>query len=135
MATVQSATTDLLRRASVAAVAQAVSVYQPTSSDDAASVRRTVTGLIDREIRVAGDQGEDNTYEAMKTLRAAVVADLNARGGALPSIKTFEFAGSLPAPVLANRIYRNSSRSDGLVEQANPVHPAFMPPAFKALSV
>ena len=135
MAKAQSATTDLLRRASIAAVAQAASMYQPTSSDDAASVRRSVTSLIDREIRVAGDQGEDNTYQAMKTLRAAVVADLNSRGGALPSIKTFQFAGSLPAPVLANRIYRDSSRADGLVEQANPVHPAFMPATFKALSV
>lgn len=135
MSTVQSASTDLFRRSCIAAVAQASSEYQPTSSDDAASMRDTVTALIDSEIQVAGDQGSDNTYDAMKTLRAAVVADLNARGGALAAMKTFQFAGSLPSLTLANRMYRDATRADELVEEADPIHPAFMPLTFKALSV
>lgn len=135
MATAQEAATDLFRRSCISAVAQAAAQYQPTSSDDAAQMRDTVTALIDAEIVIAGDQGEDDTYSAMKSLRAAVVADLNARGGALAAIKTFQFPASLPALTLANRIYRDAGRADELVEQASPVHPAFMPRSFKALSV
>ncbi|BCQ23161.1 DNA circularization N-terminal domain-containing protein [Caballeronia sp. NK8] len=135
MASAQGAASDLFRRACVAAVAQASSQYQPTSSDDAAAMRDTVTALIDAEIVIAGDQGADNTYDAMKTLRAAVVADLNTRGAALAAMKTFQFAASLPALVLANRMYRDAARADEIVGEANPVHPAFMPLSFKALSV
>jgi prophage DNA circulation protein len=134
MTTMQNACADLFRRTCIAAVAQASSTYQPTSSDDAAQVRDTVTGLIDAELTIAGDQGEDETYEAMRTLRTAVVADLNARGAGLAAIKSFAFSSSLPAPVLANRIYRDASRADDLVAQAQPIHPLFMPATFKALS-
>ncbi|WP_309915830.1 hypothetical protein [Caballeronia sp. LZ033] len=135
MAAAQAAATDLFRRSCISAVVQAAAQYQPTSSDDAAQMRDTVTGLIDAEIVIAGDQGEDATYSAMKSLRAAVVADLNARGGALAAIKTFQLPARLPALTLANRIYRDASRADELVEQASTVHPAFMPQSFKALSV
>jgi prophage DNA circulation protein len=83
---------------------------------------------------VAGDQGEDETYEALSTLRAAVVADLNKRGAGLSSIKTFNLPSTLPSLALATRLYRDPTRSDELVAQANPVHPAFMPTTFKALA-
>ena len=134
MSTMQAACADLFRRTCVAAVAQASSTYQPSSSDDAAQVRDAVTDLIDAELAIAGDQGEDETYQAMRTLRAAVVADLNARGAGLSSIKTFVFPASMPALTLANRIYRDASRADDLVAQADPIHPLFMPTTFKALS-
>lgn len=134
MATMQAASGDLFRRAAIASVATAASKYQPTSSDDAAAVRDAVTSLIDAEIEVAGNQGEDSTYGALRTLRAAVVQDLNKRGAGLASIATFTFKANLPALVIAQRLYRDASRADELVTQANPAHPAFMPQAFKALS-
>lgn len=134
MGQMQGACSDLFRRTSIGAVAQASSTYQPTSSDDAARVRDLVVGLIDDEMLVAGDQGEDETYEALSTLRAAVVADLNKRGAGLSSIRTFSFATAIPSLVLATRIYRDPTRADELVAQANPVHPAFMPTSFKALA-
>ncbi|SIT43663.1 putative bacteriophage DNA circulation protein, Mu-like protein [Paraburkholderia piptadeniae] len=134
MSTMQSASGDLFRRAAIASVAIAASRYQPTSSDDAAAVREAVTALIDLEIEVAGNQGEDSTYGALRTLRAAVVQDLNKRGAGLASIATFNFKANLPALVLAQRLYRDPSRADELVAQADPAHPAFMPQTFKALS-
>ncbi|BDC37761.1 DNA circularization protein [Paraburkholderia terrae] len=134
MGDMQSACSDLFRRTSIGAVAQASSTYQPTSSDDAARVRDLVTDLIDVEMTVAGDQGEDETYEALSTLRAAVVADLNKRGAGLSSIKTFSLPSTLPSLALATRLYRDPTRADELVAQASPVHPAFMPTTFKALA-
>lgn len=134
MAAMQSACGDLFRRAAIAALAQASSTYQPTSADDAAQVRSNVTSLIDAEILIAGDQGEDQTYESLRALRSSVVQDLNARGAGLASITTVQVKAALPALVLATRLYRDAGRADELVSQGNPIHPAFMPSRFKALS-
>lgn len=133
MASMQSASGDLFRRTAIAAVATASASYQPTSSDDAVAMRTNVVQLIDDEMKTAGDQGEDETYDALRALRAAVVDDLNARGAGLASMRSFSFQASMPALVLANRIYRDATRADDLIAEANPVHPAFFPTTFKAL--
>ena len=133
MAAMQGATSDLFRRAGVVALARASANYQPTSSDDAAAVRTAVCTMLDAEIIIAGDQGQDATFGALRAVRAAVSRDLAARGASLSSVVTV-VSGSVPAPVLAQRLYRDPVRADELVTQAAPVHPAFMPARFKALS-
>lgn len=125
---------DLFRRAAVVSLARASSTYQPASSDDAVAIRATVTGLLDNEITIAGDQGDDATYSALRTLRLAVAQDLTTRSVGLPAVETFAFNASLPSLVLAQRLYQDPSRADELVQEAAPVHPAFMPTRFKALS-
>ena len=83
---------------------------------------------------IAGNQGEDDVYASLKALRQSVVADLDARGSGLAAIATFNFNATLPALTLANRLYRDATRSEELVAQAAPVHPAFVSTTFKALS-
>lgn len=134
MGDMQVACGDLFRRTTIASIASASSTYQPTSSDDAVRVRDLLTGLIDAEMTVAGDEGDDDTYEALSALREAVVADLNQRGAGLAAIKAFTFAAPMNALALATRLYRDPTRADELIAQANPVHPAFMPTSFKALA-
>jgi prophage DNA circulation protein len=133
-ATMQAACTDLLRRAAIAQIAISSSTYQPTSANDASAMRDSIAALIDNEITTAANQGEDDVYLSLRTLRQAVVADLDQRGSGLASIATFNFNATLPALTLANRIYRDATRSDELVVQAAPIHPAFCPTSFKALS-
>lgn len=133
-ATMQNACADLFRRATVAQIAVSATTYQPSSADDASAMRDSITALIDEEIMTAANQGEDDVYSSLRTLRQAVVADLDARGSGLASVATFSFNATLPALTLANRMYRDSTRSDELVSQASPVHPAFMPTQFNALS-
>jgi prophage DNA circulation protein len=133
VALMAGASSDLFRRAAVIALAQAASGYQPTSHDDAAAVRIQVTGRLDAEIAIAGDQGQDETYNALRDLRTAVVQDLTARGTSLAALVVVSTPLSLPAPVLAQRLYRDAGRADELVAEANPIHPAFMPTTFKAL--
>ena len=133
MATTQTALGNLFRRSTVASLANASASYQPSSANDAMTVRNTVTGLLDGEIEIAGDNGEDATFGALRSLRQAVVTDLNTRGAALPPLKTVSFQASLPAAVLALRLYRDPSRAAELVSEANPPHPAFMPLSFAAL--
>lgn len=134
MATMQSATGDLFRRAAVVALARASSAYQPASADDASQVRTTVCDALDREIWIAGDQGEDATFNALRKLRAAVVMDLNSRGAGLPDTATVQLPVPAPAPVLALKMYRDASRGDELVSVSNCVHPAFLPLSFGASS-
>lgn len=133
-AVMSSAAGDLLRRSAIAQVATSSTAYQPASADDAIGVRDTVVALIDAEIQVAADQGEDDVYASLRTLRQAVVTDFDSRGQGLAAVTTFQFSGPIPALALANRIYRDVGREGELVSQANPVHPAFLPTSFKALA-
>lgn len=132
--TMQLASGDLFRRAAVSAAAQASANYQPASTDDAVAVRTQVLAVIDLEITRAGDNGEDGVYTALRTLRASVVSDMNVKGAALPTLVTVETGSPVPSLALAQRLYRDSTRSDELVRRAAPKHPAFMPVEFKALN-
>lgn len=134
MATVQTASGALYRRAALAELAVASSTYQPSSSDDAITLRNTISGFLDDEITVAGDAGDDNSYLALLDLRAAVVNDLNTRGAQLASMATYTFNTTMSSLIAAQRIYRDPSREVDLVRQAQPIHPAFMPTSFTALS-
>ncbi|MEQ0775893.1 DNA circularization N-terminal domain-containing protein [Paraburkholderia tropica] len=134
MATMQTAVGALVRRAVLAQLGVAASTYQPSSADDAATVRDAVVELLDDEITIAGDAGDDSSYSALRALRTAVIDDLNSRGASLPSMTTFKFASALPSLVLANRMYADPSRSDEIITEADPIHPAFMPSSFSALA-
>ncbi len=134
MGTIQSAQGDLFRRSAVIALAQAASDYQPFSADDANTVRDSVATLLDAEATTAGDQGEDDSYLALRALRAAVVQDLNSRGAMLPQVVSIRTASPLPALALAQRLYRDPTRADELVAEANAPHPAFLPTSFRGLT-
>lgn len=134
MATMQDACGDLFRRAAVVAACRAAANYQPASTTDAANLQAVVTQLLDAEILIAGNQGEDGTFTALRALRAAVVQDLQARAAGLPGTIVVTVPAALPAPVLAQRLYRDPTRADELVTESGAPHPAFLPPGFTALS-
>lgn len=125
---------NLMRRAALTEMANAVSQYTPASSDEAMQTRDMVIGFLDVEITHAGDQSDDAVYEALRTLRSQVSKDLNQRGAQLPQLVTVQTNLPQPALVLAQRLYRDAARSDELIGEASPIHPAFMPTSFKALS-
>lgn len=134
MATMQVALAALFRRYALAQLATTLTTYQPASQNDANAVLAQATGLLDNEITIAGDAGDDQTYQALRALRQSVVADMAARGANLAVIATFNFQAALPSLVLANRIYRDPTREPGLAQQINPIHPAFCPTTFQALA-
>jgi prophage DNA circulation protein len=129
-----SALDDLHHRAAVVAMARASALYQPTSYNDAAAVRTLVAGALDTEITVAGDEGDDASFNALRALRVAVVQDLTARGATLAPMIEVDTPSPLPALALAQRLYRDGGRSDQLVAEADPIHPLFMPTQFYALA-
>ena len=134
IAILRDATAALVRRAAIVVIGQISTAYQPTSYNDAATVRTEIVDAIDAEILVAGDEGDDASYLALRSLRSAVSADLTARGANLADIVTVTVGASLPALVLAYSLYGDASRSDELIRRANPNDPCYMPLTFQALS-
>jgi prophage DNA circulation protein len=134
MLTMQDACGDLFRRTAVIALCRAAAQYQPASADDAVALRASVIELLDAEILIAGNQGEDDTFNALRALRAAVVKDLQTRAAGLPGLITVSTSGPVPAPVLALRLYGDPTRADELVTESGAPHPGFLSTGFKALS-
>lgn len=130
----QNATSALLRRAALASIGKVLAAYVPTSYDEAMTTMATVTGFIDGELLVAGDSGDDESYGALVALRQAAVSALTTTGATLPTLETFIFRAPMSALAMANRLYRDTGRTDELIQQTNPIHPAFMPTTVKALA-
>ena len=124
----------LCRRAAATQLGRASASFQPVSQDDAESARDGVVAVISREEVTAADEGANTVYQALRALRVAVTQDLGERGAQLPEMASVTFAASLPSFVLASRLYRDSTRADELVAEANPIHPGFMPLSFQALT-
>lgn len=119
---------------SAGAMASAAADVPLRSYDDAMVLLAAVSDTLDRAMLNAGDNGEDGLYEALMVLRSQTVSLLQARGASLAPMVQQRFGASLPVLYLANRLYQDAGRSDDLTDMANPVHPAFMPRTFKALS-
>lgn len=122
------------QRAAAVELARACADYQPASYDDATALLERVGALLDRLAVAAADAGDGESFAALRALRVAVVTDLRNRGGELAPMKSFALAVTLPALVLAQRLYRDPSRAAELVREADPVSPLFMPTDFQALA-
>ena len=134
MAAMRDAMAAACRRAALVSLARASAAYQPTSYNDAAALRLSLTAALDAEITAAGDAGEDATYTALKTLRSAIVRDLTVRGASLPSVVTVALRQSLPALAIAQMLYRDGSRADEIAAASGAIHPAFCPISFQTLT-
>lgn len=132
--TADAATAALCRRSALASLAKACGNYLPSSSQDAVSVITDVTGLFDAEMLIAADGGDLATWQAFRSCRAALVSDMTARAAQLPAQRTVTTRVAMPSLVLAYQLYQDSTRSDDLIRRVDPVHPAFMPTEFEALS-
>ncbi|MFP4895826.1 DNA circularization protein [Paraburkholderia sp. EG304] len=132
LAAASTSSTDLYRRSAVIALADSTADYGLTSYDDAQSLRETVCDALDTEIVAASDSGCDATYQALQALQTAVVQDLTTRGNSLATTQEVDLAQSMPMLVLAYRLYQDVSEYDALVQQVDPVNPAFSPVSFRA---
>ena len=130
----QLAAGDAFRRAVVAELATVAAQYEPASADEAVSLRDQVLAAVDTEMTMAGDQGEDAVYAALRKVRRAVVQGMAERGAGLPTLRDVRTMRPMPSLVLSQRLYRDAGRADELVSAAGPAHPAFMPTAFRALN-
>lgn len=124
--------TNLFRRSAATALADSTSSYALASYDDAQALRQSVCDALGAETVTASDLRDDATFQALGALEVAVVQDLTTRGQSLAGMRNVVMGASLPVLVLAQKLYQDVSRYDGLVEQINPVNPAFAPVTFRA---
>lgn len=129
-----TASINLYRRAAVTAAAMSTASIKLASSDDATSVQSLICAALDLEIQTAGDAGEDASYLALRALRVAVVQDLRARASTLAVTQLVSTPQPVPLLVTAQRLYQDVGRYDELLQEAQPIHPAFPPTQFRALS-
>ena len=86
------------------------------------------------EINIQADAQSNDLARSYRSLKGAIVRDLQARGADLAVSETFTLTEPMPSLALAQRLYRDPTRSDELVLEVNPIHSLFMPTKFKALS-
>ncbi|MGO2959439.1 MAG: DNA circularization protein [Acetobacter sp.] len=134
IATGQSAMAALCQHMALASLALACESWQPTSSNEAERLRRLVADKLDTAATQAADAGHTDIWQALRSLRSALTTELSDRASQLPEQITVTRNEPVPALLLAQQLYADGTRSDDLIRRANPIHPAFMPTSFEALS-
>jgi prophage DNA circulation protein len=127
-------TAAVCRRMALISLCRASAAYQPSSYQDAITLRTEMAALLDAEITAAADSGQAETYQAFRALRLQVTNDLTTKAGSLPQVVTETLAAALPALAVAYRLYGDATRADDLIARADPPNPNFMPASFEALA-
>lgn len=117
----------LVRRAAAIEAARLLPSVSFTSRDDAVAVREQLGGLIDSEITVAGSTGEDDVFRELSDLYAAVALDLRERGASLAQVRRITLPGTVPAAVIAHRLYQDATRDQEIVDRNHVRWPGFVP--------
>lgn len=109
------------RVASLAA-ARLVAETDWISRQDALAAGDDTLALIDAQMTTDAAI-TDAVYAALVDLRAAVSEDLRARAVALPGLTTYTPQTTLPALVVAHRLYGDAKRADEIAVRNNVPHP------------
>ncbi|ECA0402272.1 hypothetical protein EIL26_10325 [Salmonella enterica subsp. enterica serovar Newport] len=119
---------------SAAAMTRVAMDINPTSQEEAQRIQKQVCDALDEAMIQAGDRFDDNVYSALLALYNAFIDGFSLKGTGLNNLVQYTFNRPLPALTIASRIYQDSGRTDELIQSTQPLHPAFMPVRFKALS-
>ncbi len=134
LAATQQAVTDLICGSAVAAICQVFANTEWQSANAAAAARTLLLALIDVRMEAATEAGNQALYLAWQGLGQLAVADLTQRAQALPTIGPYDAPTSLPALVLAQRLYQDPTRAAQLALLNDSPAPLFMAPTGLALS-
>jgi hypothetical protein len=105
-----------------------------TSREDVDRYLTRMNAACDAAEITAADGLDNVAYLGIVSLHAAIANDLTTRARPLPRIVSYTFPATVPALWLANRLYGGADRTDELIGENKPVHPAFMPRNIRALS-
>ena len=105
-----------------------------TSRPEVDSYLERMNAAFDAAESLAGNNKDQATYRALIALHAAVTYDLTTRERTLPTIIIYNFNMPRPALWIVNRLYGGADRNGELVNENNPVHPAFVQSPVRALS-
>lgn len=120
----RGATAALVRQLAVTEAAGLLQSAEFDSAIAAAEARDTVLNAIDSEAAATLD---DALFRALSSLAAAVTRAVAARSDSLARIGTVRFSATLPALVVAHRVYGDATRADEIVSRNRVRHPGFVP--------
>lgn len=118
----RQAVNNLIRRASVIEAARSSAGIEFESYQDAVSVRDSVVEALENEALNA----PDSVYLTLSDLRVAVIRDINTRGANLATLVPYTPKATLPALVIAHRVYGDAKRDEELVTRNHISHPGFV---------
>lgn len=113
----------LVRRCALVEAAKASARIDYSSRDEALVVRDNLVARLEAEAATSSD----DVYLALVDLRTAVVDDIGARSVNLPRLATYTPQATLPAVVLAWRLYGDPLRDGEIVARNQIRHPGFVP--------
>jgi len=113
---------QLNSRAATLAAARLVADTDWMSRQDAQAAGASTLELIDRQM-TTDEAITDAVYAALVDLRAKVSDDLRTRAVALPGMTTYTPQRTLPALVVAHRLYGDATRADEITVRNNARHP------------
>lgn len=115
------------------ALATVAGQCDPTNSNEAAGYQRDVCDSLDGAMTITGDLALDDIYLSLLNWREQVIIFFTDKGSERGRLSAYALPSVLPSLNIANRLYQDAARSDELIMEIRPRHPAFMPPRFKAL--
>lgn len=118
---------NLVTGTALAEMANLAAVIKYPSRDEAIATRDQLSGLLSDQILIHADAGNDELYNALRALRAAVIKDLNTRGAQLTKIITIKTLDSMPALCLAYAQYEDAERAEEIITRNHISHPLFTP--------
>ncbi|KJS76766.1 MAG: hypothetical protein JL55_17690 [Pseudomonas sp. BICA1-14] len=134
-ATNQAAIYTLIERAAVAEAAR-LATGRPLDTagstlpgltynnrEEAVDTRDVLVAELDRQQL----QASPERYRALAGLTTALVTDLNRRSASLAPLTRFTPGATMPALVIAHRLYGDASRAGEIVARNRVAHPGFVP--------
>ncbi|MEW6648146.1 MAG: DNA circularization N-terminal domain-containing protein [Pseudomonadota bacterium] len=120
----------LMQRGAVIEAARQSTLAAYESRADALATEQLLADAIDTQLAAIDPFGQtidDGVFEALEALRAAVTTDLRERGARLPELRSYTPQATLPALVIAHRLYGDCERADEIVARNKIAHPGFVP--------
>lgn len=114
----------LLRRAALVCACQVASARSFPSYQDAIATRDDLAARLQLEIFATEDE---DSFNALRALRTATIRDITTRAASLPQLVTFTPMASLPALLLAYKLYDDPEREDEIIARNDIASPAFVP--------
>ncbi len=122
---------ELVRASAAIEACRAASETDFAAVDDALTARDDLLDAIEARMAavdpVTGAPIDNDLFDALRALRAAMVQDLRVRGAKLPRIVYYTPAAAQPARALTYRIYGDASRAEEIVARNKIRHPGFLP--------
>ena len=114
---------EMVRLLSVTEAAKAAVLTDYPSYQEAIATRETLLDSIDEEAEYTAN---DEAFVALTELRAEIVRGIPQPDQRLPQLVEYVPSSTLPALVVAHRLYGDASRADEIAARNSPPHPGFL---------